>query len=305
MEDTNIAGPDVAARVHGLRKRLGTFELRDVDLTLPTGYVTGLVGPNGSGKTTLIRNILGLTRPDAGTVSVLGSDATRHPADRVGVVLDQVTAAPEWRAGAVGSHVRPLFPRWDESRYRALLERFAVPPHTPVGELSRGQAVKMAMAMALAHDPLLLILDEPSSGLDPVARRELADVIREYMLDSGHTALFSTHITTDIDNLADHLVVMSRGVVAYQGTLEDARERFAVVHGHGALTPESTAAVLGLRRSIEGTFQGLIDVADSALFGADVELLPATIDDIVVGFADAGSSTTAAAGTLWEGKACA
>ncbi|WP_165310685.1 ABC transporter ATP-binding protein [Microbacterium protaetiae] len=300
MDETRVAGTPVAAEVHGLRKRLGSFELRDVNLTLPAGYVTGLVGPNGSGKTTLIRSMLGLVRPDAGQIRVLGS-VDGATADRVGVVLDQVTAAPAWRAGRVSKHVRPLFPRWDEIRFSSLLERFDVPTQSRVGELSRGQSVKLAMAMALAHDPLVLILDEPSSGLDPVARRELTDVIREFMLDGAHTALFSTHITTDLDNLADHLIVMSRGTIAYQGTLEQAREQFAVVSGDGPVSPAALAAIRGLRRSASGWFQGLIDVADSALFGAGVELQPATTDDLVVGFAGPSASHAG----LWEERGAA
>lgn len=277
------------ARVRGLRKRLGDFELRDVDLSLPAGYVTGLVGPNGSGKTTLIRSLLGLALPDAGEVTVLDSPHPQAVIDRIGVVLDRVTAVPEWRAGKVGARVRPLFARWDEARFGELLDRFDIPKRTRVGDLSRGQSVKLAMAMALAHDPLLLILDEPSSGLDPVARRELADVIREFMLDGGHTALFSTHITTDLDNLADHLIVMSHGAIAYRGTLEQARDEFAVVRGRGGLAPDAAAAVIGIRWGLGREFEGLIHMADSALFGPDIDLLPATTDDIVVGFAGGGS----------------
>jgi len=299
VEDARVAGGIPAVQVHGLRKRLGAFELRGVDLSLPTGFVTGLVGPNGSGKTTLIRSLLGLVRPDAGDIRLLGS--ARATPDRVGVVLDQVTAAPEWRTGRVGEHVRPLFPQWDEVRFRSMLERFDVPVHTRVGELSRGQSVKLAMAMALAHDPLLLVLDEPSSGLDPVARRELTDVIREFMLDSSHTALFSTHITTDLDSLADHLVVMSHGAIAYQGTLEQAREQFAVVYGEGRLSSDAAAVVRGLRRSATGSFQGLIDVADSALFGSGIELRPATTDDLVIGFAGGRTAHTTPA----EGRGAA
>jgi ABC-2 type transport system ATP-binding protein len=128
-----------------------------------------------------------------------------------------------------------------------------------------------------------------------VARRELADVIREFMLDSAHTALFSTHITTDLDNLADHLVVMSHGTIVYQGTLEEAREEFAVVHGQGTLSVDAAAAVMGIRRGLGGDYQGLIRMADSALFGPDVDLTAATTEDIVVGFAGAG--TPGASGT--------
>ena len=277
--------PD-AVVVRGLRKRLGSFLLHDVDLRIPAGYVTGLVGPNGSGKTTLIRALLGLLKPDAGDVVVLGNTGALGAREGVGIVPDQITAMPEWRAGSVGTRIGRLFPRWDEQRFQSLLNRFEVPQQTQVGELSRGQTVKLSCTLALAHDPRLLILDEPSSGLDPVARRDLLEVIREFMLDPGHTVLFSTHITTDLDGLADHIVVMTRGTIGYQGVLDEIRERFAVIHGRAPLSDSAQTATIGLHWGMNGDYRGLVRVEDTALFGPDTVMEPATTDDVVVGFAE-------------------
>lgn len=275
---------DTAVAVRSLRKRQGAFALHDVDVTVPTGLVTGLVGPNGAGKTTLVKTVLGLVRAAGGSVTLFADDDPRDAAvrERIGVVLDQPTAAPEWRVGAVGRHVGLLFRRWDDRRFRELLDRFDVPAGNRVGGLSRGQTVKLSLAMALAHDPELLVLDEPSSGLDPVARRELADTIREFVLDPGHTVLFSTHITEELDDLADHLVVLAAGTVAYEGGVEELHDAFAVVRGAGPFPEGARPSTIGLRHDTTGRWEGLIRTGDTAWFGPDVVIDHATTDDVVV-----------------------
>ena len=275
---------DAAVAVRSLHKQQGAFALHDVDVTAPTGLVTGLVGPNGAGKTTLVKTVLGLVRADRGSITLFGN---RYPADaavhdRIGVVLDQATAAPEWRVGSVGRYVGLLFRRWDDRRFRDLLDRFDVPVGNRVGGLSRGQTVKLSLAMALAHDPELLVLDEPSSGLDPVARRELADTIREFVLDPGHTVLFSTHITEELDDLADHLVVLAGGAVAYEGGVDELHDAFAVVRGAGPFPEAAGPSTIGLRRDSTGRWEGLIRSRDTAWFGPDVVIDRASTDDVVV-----------------------
>ncbi|MGN6445909.1 ABC transporter ATP-binding protein [Amnibacterium sp.] len=289
MEST-VTGAAISIR--SVRKRRGAFALRADSLDIPTGFVTGLVGPNGAGKTTLVKAILGLLAVDTGSIALFGRDDPADAAtrDRVGVVLDRITAAPEWRAGAVGRRFRLLYRDWDEERFRELLDRFGVPTGNRVGALSRGQSVQLSLAIALAHAPQLLVLDEPSSGLDPVARRELADTIREFMIDPAHTVLFSTHITAELDDLADHVVVMNRGEIAYDGALEDLHERFAVARGAGAVPAAATDATIGVRRDISGRWEALIHVDDTGLFGPDVVIDQATTDDVVVHFAEHGEA---------------
>lgn len=279
---------DDAISIRGVRKQQGTFALRDVDVTVPTGFVTGLVGQNGAGKTTLVKSVLGLVGVDAGTITLFGDADPLDAAvrDRIGVVLDQVTAAPEWRVGSVGKRVGLLYRRWDERLFRDLLDRYDVPVGNRVGGLSRGQTVKLSLAMALAHHPDLLVLDEPSSGLDPVARRHLADTVREFVLDPGHTVLFSTHITAELDDLADHVVVLDHGEVAFAGALDDLHERFAVVRGAGAFPEAARSATIGLRNDPSGRWEGLIRVDDTVAFGPEVVIDRATTDDVVVHFAE-------------------
>lgn len=148
-----------AISIRSVRKTRGAFALRTTDIDVPTGLVTGLVGPNGAGKTTLVKALLGLVEVDGGSVSLLGDRSPGDPGtrDRAGVVLDQITAAPEWRTGTIGRRLSLLYSRWDEQRFGELLDRFEVPRANRVGALSRGQTVKLSLALALAHDPELLV----------------------------------------------------------------------------------------------------------------------------------------------------
>jgi ABC-2 type transport system ATP-binding protein len=272
----------------GLRKGRGGFALQDIDLRIPTGSVTGLVGPNGAGKTTLLKSVLGLVQPDAGSVTLFGDERPDHPSvrDRIGVVLDQTTAAPEWRAGTVGRRTGGLYRQWDEALFQQLLSRFGVPGGNRVDALSRGQSVKLSVATALAHHPELLVLDEPTSGLDPVARRDLADVLRQFVIDPAHSVLFSTHITAELDDLADHVVVMNAGRVAWSGVLEDLHDEFAVVRGPAPFPEVARPSTIGLQTGGAGGYQGLVRAADTAWFGPETVIDPATTDDVVVHFAE-------------------
>lgn len=269
---------DDVVRISNLRIARRAFGFDDVSFTIRRGTVVGLVEPNGAGKTTLIRSLLGLQRPDAGDVEVLGLPAGSSAAlAKTGVVLDRPTAAGDWRARSLGRRLSPFYPEWDESLLTELLDRFDVPPGQRVDELSRGQGVKLSLACALAQRPELLILDEPSSGLDPASRREIGDVIRQFMLDPHHAVLFSTHITTDLDDLADELIVFVDGAIAHRGTLLDTKEEFAMARGVGE-TPHGT---LGSQRRGEH-WSALIRIEDSAMFGPEVVIDEPTIDDIII-----------------------
>jgi len=281
---------DLMVRVSDLHVSRQSFAVSDVSFDIPRGSVVGLVGPNGAGKTTVIRTLLGLIARDAGDVEILGE----HPGStaslaRTGVVLDRPTAAPDWRVDSLARRLGGFYPGWDSARLNSLLEQFGVPKNQKVGELSRGQGVKLSLAIALAQNPDLLILDEPSSGLDPASRREVVDVIREFMIDPQHAVLFSTHITTDLDDLADELIVLVGGRIAHRGALPDAKDDFAMARGSG-VTPD--AGLIGVQTS-GAQWSGLIRIDDSASFGADVVIDAATIDDIIIHLAADNRKVTA------------
>jgi ABC-2 type transport system ATP-binding protein len=272
-----------AVKVSGLARTQGAFHLGDLDFEVPTGLVMGFVGPNGAGKTTTIKALLGMVRPDDGTIELFEGDApgTASTKERIGVVLDKPFVSPDWNVGNLTRRIGRFYNGWDDAAFRGLLDRFSLAADARVGTLSRGQGVKLSLALALAHHPELLILDEPTSGLDPVSRADLIDILREFMIDETHSILFSTHITSDLDSLADLILVIDSGRISYSGTLDGLQEEFAMVHGTEELTPEATRSILGLRRT-GGRFDGLIRTDATPLFGPTTVIDPATTDDVVV-----------------------
>ncbi|MBN9105704.1 MAG: ABC transporter ATP-binding protein [Propionibacteriaceae bacterium] len=281
----NTVTEPAVVEVRELRKDYGRFQLGPLDLDLPAGYVTGLVGENGAGKTTLLKAMLGLVRPDAGSVRQVGDGQARPGLDLggVGVVFDHLVVIPEWTVSQAGAAVAPFCPSWDAGLFAELLTRFGVVSGARVGTLSRGEGSKLSLALALARRPRLLILDEPTSGLDPGARYDVIDVFAEFMAaDDQHAILFSTHIASDLDRIADHLRVLVDGRLVESGPLPEVLERHAMVRGPSSALPASArAAVRGLR-DVGGTFDGLIATQDTAQFGPEVLIEPASIDDIVV-----------------------
>ena len=274
--------PASAILLDAVVRRQGTFTLGPLDMTVPAGMVTGFVGPNGAGKTTAIKAMLGMVGIDAGSISVLdGAPGARR--DRIGVVLDAVALPREWTAVSAARSLGRFYPDWDRDLLDDLLTRLDVPARVKVKDLSRGQGVKLQLALALAHRPELLILDEPTSGLDPVARLEVLDILSDFLIAEGRTVLFSTHITSDLERIADHLRVIGAGRTRFAGTLPDLVEQWAMARGPvSALTPEAEAALVGTRRNGAGAFAGLIRTADTAVFGPDVLIEPPSIDEAVV-----------------------
>lgn len=270
--------------LEGVTVPVGSFVLRDVHLTLPTGYVMGLVGPNGAGKTTTIRTLLGLLRPTAGRVEVLGRTLPAPDALRqdVGVVLDRPSLVGQWRLRDVERALRPFYARWDGARYAGLLADFGLDRRARVAELSRGMAMKLQIAVALSHDARLLLLDEPTSGLDPVARDELVGILGDYLVTEGRSVLFSTHITGDLERIADHLTLMDRGRVVRTGPKEDLMEAYVLVRGGPEDLPEDgVVPLLGARRT-GVCVEALVAADDVPLLGPEVVAERPSLDQIVV-----------------------
>ena len=263
---------------------VGGFALQDVSLVLPTGYVMGLVGPNGAGKTTTIRTLIGMLRPSAGRVEVLGRTLPAPDALRqdLGVVLDRPSLVGEWRLRDVERALRPFYDRWDPQRYAALLAEFELDPAARVRALSRGMTMKLQIAVALSHDARLLLLDEPTSGLDPVARDELVGILGDYLVPEGRSVLFSTHITADLERIADHLTLLGGGRVLRTGTKEDLMDAYVLVRGGpGDLPADGLVPLLGARRT-DVVVEALVAADDVPLLGPGVVVERPTLDQLVV-----------------------
>jgi ABC-2 type transport system ATP-binding protein len=273
------------------------FALRDVSFELPTGYVMGLIGANGAGKTTTIRCLLGMRGIDAGEIELLGHRLPGPVELRqdVGVVLDHTYLVGDWRLAAVSRTLRPFYSRWDSARYTGLLGEFGLDPRARVKDLSRGMAMKLMIAVALSHGARLLVFDEPTSGLDPVARDELIGIIGDFLLDEGHSVLFSTHITADLDRIGDYVTLIDHGRVVHTGTKDDLLAAYRLVRGGpDSLREPIGVGLIGVRRTAIGT-QALVRAEEAVLLDPDVLVEPPTLEDIAVHIGSRSRTSTGAA----------
>ena len=212
----------------GLTKSFDTAHvLRGVDLTIPRGSVTGLLGKNGSGKSTLLKCLLGLLKPSSGTARILGEDGWNLSAEaktQLGYVAQEVSLYAWMRVRQIIEYTAAFYPTWNQELAIDLARRWELPTEDRVGPMSQGQQQKLALILALGHEPDLLILDEPVASLDPSARREFLSTILEITRDENRTVLFSTHITTDLERVADHVAVLKEGKIVYHDELDDLKD---------------------------------------------------------------------------------
>jgi ABC-2 type transport system ATP-binding protein len=219
---------DTVVRVDRLTRHFGAkAALEGVSLGVPRGSVFGLVGENGAGKTTLIKHILGLLRAEAGSVHVFGLDPVR---DCVGVLgkigyLSEENDLPGWmRVSEFLAYMRAFYPKWDDAYAAELQTAFDLDPHGRLRNLSKGQRARVSLVAALAHRPDLLVLDEPSSGLDPIVRRDILGAIIRTIADQGRTVLFSSHLLDEVERVSDHVAMLHRGHVLFCAGLDDIKE---------------------------------------------------------------------------------
>ena len=276
---------DLAFALRGVGAAVGsTFALRDVSFALPTGYVMGLIGANGAGKTSIIRCLLGMRPIGTGEIELLGHRVPGPIALRqdVGVVLDHTYLVGDWRLAEVERTLRPFYDRWDGGRYHELLGEFGLDPRAKVKDLSRGMAMKLMIAVALSHRARLLVFDEPTSGLDPVARDELVGIVGDFLVDEGHSVLFSTHITADLDRIGDYVTLVHGGRVVRTGTKDEILDAYRVVRGGpDDLSGLVGVELIGLRQTPAGA-QALVRTEESGFLGGQVLVEAPTLEEIAV-----------------------
>ena len=244
-----------AAALRGITKQYKNFTLGPIDLTVPAGSIVGLIGENGAGKTTLLKILCGVNRADSGTVELLG-DSPADPAARagIGVVFEDAffhesfTAAQVWRslAGVFGA-------RWSDEAFAACLRRFGLDAGKKLKEYSRGMRLKLSLAAALAHDPEFLVLDEATAGLDPVVRGELMDLFLEFIQDERHSIIMSSHITADLEQVADSIAYLHNGQLLFHENKDELLQSYGVLHcGEDVLTSLPAGLVVFTRRRAYG-----------------------------------------------------
>jgi len=280
-----------ALEVQGLRKSYGDFKLDDVSFALPAGYIMGFVGQNGAGKTTTIRCILNMAAREAGEIKIFGLDNIRDELavkQELAAVFDEIFFIDVWRVREVERAISGFYGRWDSGLYNAYLKKFELSPTKQVKELSRGMKMKLMLAVAMSHGAKLLILDEPTSGLDPVARDELLDILREYIADGEKSVFFSTHITSDLERIADFITLIEHGKIFYTGTKDGLLEHFVIIKGGKAdLTDDLKKKTIGLSITASG-FNGMIYAADAKGLPAGIVAEPPAIDEILVHISKGG-----------------
>ncbi len=266
-------------------KAYAGFALRDVSFAVPHGFIVGLMGPNGAGKTTLMRLALGLAGCDAGSVRLFGEDPRRAGAglrQRVGFVHDTPAFYDHLPVERMAAIVAAFYPSWDWDYFGRLQADFGVPARSRVGALSRGTRMKFALALALAHRPELLLLDEPTTGLDPVFRDELLSRLSACLADGQTSILFSTQIMTDLERIADFVVLVRDGSLLHAGPKDDIVDRWAVVRGAADLEAELAAAspwpVAPAAYGVEALFDDIGDARRK--FGARALVERANLDDV-------------------------
>ncbi len=245
-----------ALEIVGLRKKYKSFMLNNISFSLPRGYIMGLIGANGAGKTTIIKLIMNLIRRDGGEVRICGIDNLAGEVEakqHIGFVYDVPPFIQDIKLRTIAAGVAPFYRGWNQSTFETLAREFDLPLNKTVKKLSHGMQTKFSLALALSHGAELILMDEPTTGLDPVFRRDLLGRLSGLIQDQGKSILFSTHITTDLERIADYITLIREGELIFSATRDDILDNYALVKGGAELLDESLRPLFaGLRKSAYG-----------------------------------------------------
>ena len=217
-----------------LTKRFDTFTLDTVNMSLDEGYIMGLVGPNGAGKTTIIKLILGLLKREAGAINIFGKDFDEYADDikqQIGFVLDESDWYDSFTIKEMVKVISPFYQQWDQRLFKDYLSRFEIHENQKIGLLSKGMRMKFSLAIALSHHAKLIIMDEPTSGLDPIIRDELLEILQKIIAEGGRSILFSSHISSDVDKIADYISFIHGGRIIFSKSKEEIADTYRLVTG--------------------------------------------------------------------------
>ncbi|WP_167751281.1 ABC transporter ATP-binding protein [Lentibacillus salicampi] len=243
--------------VNGLTKSYLDFQLRDVNIQVPAGTIMGFLGRNGAGKSTMMKAIMDLIKRDEGDIRVLGMSMPEEEVavkEQVGYVGDTPLLNNAWTMERTLSFARHFYPNWDQEAVDRNLERFQVPFDKKISELSKGMKVKASLILAMAHQPKLLLLDEPTSGLDPVVRTEVLELLLDFVQDESRGVLFSSHITSDVEKIADWVTVINDGEILFSEDKESLLDRYRriVIPGNGGGKAVETPLLFNCQSTMGG-----------------------------------------------------
>jgi ABC-2 type transport system ATP-binding protein len=280
--------------VTGLNKSYKDFSLSNVSFTLPEDCITGFIGINGAGKTTTIRTILGLAQKTSGTIKIFGKNLDRHEHElknRIGVVLDEGCFYDELTMAEMKSIIAPAYSGWSEKEYKIYMERFSLNPCQKITTLSKGMRMKFALTLALSHGADLLIMDEPTSGLDPLIRSQLLEIMADYMKQGGKSVFFSTHITSDLDKIADMLVLINNGKIIFEQEKDTLLENHRLVKGDRKALNENTKKLFLSMNITDYGFSGITNrLPEIQNQMQNILVEKPTIEDIMLGYIEGGKN---------------
>lgn len=234
MDAGFVYGGNIMIKLEQVSKLIGTFTLKNINLEIPEGYIIGLIGANGCGKTSLLHILMGLYKPDGGTVELMGKQyvtAERELHDSIGVVLQERLYEEYMTLQENAMYYGRFYSNYDESLFLQMLQQYELNPKQKYKSLSKGEELKFQFAFALAHHPKLLILDEPTGNFDPEFREEFLAALKDFIADGEHTVILATHLTDDLDKMADYIIYMEKGTILLATDIEDIRSRYRIVAG--------------------------------------------------------------------------
>lgn len=280
--------------VSGLKKSYKDFKLSDVSFSLQEDCITGFIGVNGAGKTTTLRAILNLISKESGTIKVLGKDIQTNEKElknRIGIVLDDGGFYDELSMSEMKSIIAPAYSTWSEQDYKNYMEYFDLNPHQKISALSKGMRMQFALALALSHNADLLIMDEPTSGLDPLIRSQFMKILTDYMNEGGKSVFFSTHVISDLDKIADMLILIDNGKILFEEEKDTLIYNHRLIKGDKKYLNEETRKLfLNIQESSFG-FTGLtkqLDLVQKSM--RDILIERPSIEDIMLGYIEGGKN---------------
>ena len=271
--------------ISNVTKDYKKFKIDNISFNLPKGYIMGFIGANGAGKTTTIKLILNMIKRESGEIKVFDLDNIREEEnikEQIDVVFDECYYLEDWNLNDVEKAVSMFYKNWNSSIYEKYLKEFNLARDKKVKDLSRGMRMKLMIAVAFSHEAKLLILDEPTSGLDPVARDEFLDILRDYIEDEEKSVIFSSHITSDIEKIADYITYINNGKIIFTGEKDEFLEKYCIIKGGKEdITESQKKEIIGLRMHSTG-FEGLIELKKAVGFSSKVIIEKASLDEIMI-----------------------
>lgn len=243
------------------------FELDKIDITIPKGVIVGLIGENGAGKTTLIKSMLNIIKIDNGEINIFGKDYKKEEKaikEDIGVVLDNMFFPELLNAKDINNSMKNIYKNWDSKLYFSYLKEFDLPESKPLKSMSKGMRKKLEIVSALAHKPKLLILDEPTSGLDPVVRSEVLEIFQKFIQDEQHSILLSTHITSDLEHIADEIIFIDKGKKVLQKSRDEIIDNYGILKCDIDYFPNIDKKDIIAYKKTKYTYEILIDNKEQA-----------------------------------------